>query len=152
MIFKHSHNLVRRGATVVESAIAYLATFLLILGLIVGGVGIFRYQEVAALAREAARHACVRGYDYWDETGNAAATGKSIYTNVIEPRAVSLDKTKLSYAVSWKNSNRVATPVADNGRAVGNTVSVTVSYQWLPEFWLVGPINLSSTSTMQICY
>jgi Flp pilus assembly protein TadG len=149
---QRSQGLVRRGTTVVESAVAYLATFLLILGLIVGGVGIFRYQEVAALAREAARYACVRGSDYSEETGNTAATGKSVYDSVISARAVGLDKTKLSYAVSWKNSNRVATPIADNGRAVGNTVSVTVSYQWLPEFWLVGPINLSSTSTMQICY
>ena len=29
-------------------------------------------------------------------------------------------------------------------------VTVTVSYQWFPEVFLVGPYNLSSTSTMPI--
>ncbi len=33
-----------------------------------------------------------------------------------------------------------------------NTVSVTVSYQWLPELYLTGPITLSSTSVMPISY
>jgi hypothetical protein len=33
-----------------------------------------------------------------------------------------------------------------------NYVTVTVTYQWLPEFYLVGPINLSSTSKAAMAY
>jgi hypothetical protein len=29
-------------------------------------------------------------------------------------------------------------------------VTVTVSYQWFPEIYLVGPFNLTSTSSMPI--
>src|SRR5213593_2814721 len=42
----------RRGASVLEFAIVAPVTFMLILGLIIGGLGVFRYQEVAQLARE----------------------------------------------------------------------------------------------------
>src|SRR6266404_7733612 len=54
----------RPGATVVEFAVVAPVTFLLILGLIVGGLGVFRYQEVAHLAREATRYASTHGGQY----------------------------------------------------------------------------------------
>ena len=37
-----NQRVVRLGATVVESAVAYVVTFLLLIGLLVGGMGIFR--------------------------------------------------------------------------------------------------------------
>ncbi len=37
-------------------------------------MGIYRYQQVASLAREGARYASVHGSQYAADTGNAAAT------------------------------------------------------------------------------
>ena len=147
-----NQRVVRLGATVVESAVAYVVTFLLLIGLLVGGMGIFRYQEVAALAREGARYATVRGAQYQEETGKTAATAKNIYDNAIYPKAVGLDRTRLSYTVTWKTSNRPLTVIDNYEKPVGNTVTVTVTYRWMPEVFMVGPINLSSTSTVQMCY
>ncbi|MCI0637494.1 MAG: pilus assembly protein [Gemmataceae bacterium] len=149
MLFRRTK---RAGAAAVEGAIAYGLALLFILGLVVGGMGIFRYQEVATLAREAARYACVRGAQYQEETGKAAATAEEIYKQAILPRATSLDTKRLSYAVKWNSSNRPLTVIDDASRPIGNTVSVTVTYQWLPELFFVGPLMLTSTSTVQMCY
>jgi hypothetical protein len=143
---------VRRGATVVESAFAYSATFILVAALLIGAMGVFRYQEVAALAREGARWASVHGAAYAEENGKPAATATDVYETAVKPQAVGLDKSKLSCSVTWNTSNRVVTVTNDVQNPKGNTVSVTVSYQWLPELLLVGPFNLTSTSTVQMCY
>src|SRR6516165_5426935 len=91
----------RAGMTTLESAVVFPVTFLLILGLFIGGLGVFRYQETASLARRAARYAAVHGKQYANDTGNAAATADDIYNNAIKPYAVSLDLTKLAYSVSY---------------------------------------------------
>ena len=142
----------RSGAVVLESALAYAITFLLVLGLVVGGMGVFRYQEVAALAREGARYAAVHGAQYADETGNAAATAQDIFQTAIRPKAIGLNPDYLTYSVTWKNSNRPLTVTTDYERPSGNTVSVTVTYQWLPELFFGSAITLSSTSTVQMAY
>ncbi len=143
----------RSGATLVECAIVYPITFLLILGLIVGGMGMFRYQETASLAREAARWASVHGGQFAKDTGNPAATPADVYNNVIAPRAVALDLNKLTYAVAWNSDNNPYHSVVVNGTLtpVANTVSVTVTYQWIPEVYL-GGITLSSTSVVTMQY
>jgi Flp pilus assembly protein TadG len=130
----------RRGTHVVECAVVFPALFLLLLGLLIGGLGVFRYQEVASLAREGARYASVRGYKYQQVTGRAAATATDVYSNAIAPRAVILDPANLSYNVAWNPDNKQ-----------GSTVTVQVSYQWVPEAYL-GGITLSSTSTMPMSY
>jgi hypothetical protein len=33
-----------------------------------------------------------------------------------------------------------------------NTVSVTVTYTFVPEWFLAGPITITSTSVMPVCY
>ena|SRR6516162_3634103 len=143
----------RAGMTVVESAVVFPVTFLLILGLIVGGLGVFRYQETASLARRAARYAAVHGKQYANDTGNGAATADDIYNNAIKPYAASLDLTKLTYAVSYNADNSPGTVSVQNGNVVttGNTVTVTVSYNWVPEAFL-GGITLTSTSVMPMAY
>jgi Flp pilus assembly protein TadG len=143
----------RPGATTVESALVYPITFLLLLGLLIGGMGIFRYQEVAALARESSRWASVHGAQYQQETGNLAAQPQDIYNNVIVPKAASLDLSQLSYAVSWNTDKRPYHTAIVNGDvvAVSNTVTVTVTYQWLPEAYL-GGITLTSSSTVAMTY
>lgn len=130
----------RRGTHVVECAVVFPVLFLLLLGLLVGGLGVFRYQEVASLAREGARYASVRGSKYQQVTGKPAATAPDVYNNAISPRAVILDPANLSYNVTWNPDNKQ-----------GSTVTVQVTYLWVPEAYL-GGITLSSTSTMPVSY
>ena len=130
----------RKGATVVECAIVFPLLFLLLIGIFVGGLGVFRYQEVAALAREASRWASVHGAAYEFYTGNKAATASEVYEKAIRPKLVALDSKKLTYKVTWDPDNRQ-----------GSKVTVQVNYQWVPEAFL-GSINLSSTSTTLMSY
>jgi Flp pilus assembly protein TadG len=158
----------RRGATVVECAVIYPAAFLILLGLLIGGLGVFRYQQVAHLAREAARYAAVRGSQYQVETGQAAVSVQDVRDYVVSQSA-GLDSSAAlldvevflhvtaadgsTTAVAWGASNKAPYQViSDNGQARQNSVSVTVRYQWLPEAFLVGPITLSSTATIPMQY
>jgi Flp pilus assembly protein TadG len=137
----------------VECAVICPAVFLFVIGLVVGAIGIFRYQEMAALARRAARYASVHGAQYAKDTGNAAATPQDIYNNAIAPNAVALDLKQLSYAVSYNTNNHPYHTGVINGTVVAtqNTVTVTLNYQWVPEAFL-GGITLSSTSVMPMLY
>src|SRR5262245_4593198 len=130
----------RSGTTVVESAVVYPLTFLLVIGLVVAGLGVFRYQEVSSLARRAARYAAVHGKQYALETGKPAATSDSIYNNAIKPYAFTLDLSKLSYSVTYNTENAPTTPIIQNGKVVsrGNSVTVTINYTWLPEAFIKG--------------
>lgn len=130
----------RRAVTTVEFALIAPVLVLLLFGIIIGGVGIYRYQAVANLAREGARYASVRGSTYASKTGKDAATAKDVYDDVIEPGAVPFDRSRLSYAVTWNPDNKQK-----------STVTVTVTYQWIPEAFL-GGIRLSSSSTAEIAY
>lgn len=142
----------RRGTTVVEFALACPITLFLLFSIMVGGAGVSRYQQVAALAREGARWASVHGAQFAEETGRPAATAEDVYSTAVRPFAVALDDRYLSYSVTWNTSNAPLSVTADAERPVGNTVTVSVTYQWLPELYLIGPINLTSTSTAQMLY
>ncbi len=145
----------RRGANIVEAAIVLPVALMCILGTCVIGLGIFRYQQVATLAREGARYASVHGTQYAADTGNAAATASDIYTNAILPMAVGLNLTQSNVTVSWNTTN---SPTSYNpnsnppGAPLQNAVSVTVTYQWTPGMYLAGPITLTSTSVMPMSY
>jgi Flp pilus assembly protein TadG len=175
MLQRQRHQ-VRSGLTVVECAVVYPVTFLLLLGLIVGGMGIFRYQEVASLARSGARYASTHGVqlrkDAGSGTGTAGASSATssnntfwysvdptkssgsdtswagdVYDQSIRPNLVALDPRYLDVKIGWPPViNQADKP--DNWP--GSRVSVTVSYRWMPELYLVGPITLTSTSTMAI--
>jgi Flp pilus assembly protein TadG len=146
----------------VETAIVLPVLFVFLLGTITIAMGIFRYQQVAALAREGARYASVRGGQYAQESGNGAADYKDIYNNAILPLAVGLDPNRIifnSSSVSWPNGNwpttassSAATSSNPAGTPVINAVSITVGYQWIPESFISGTITLSSTSVMPISY
>jgi Flp pilus assembly protein TadG len=142
----------RRGTTTIEFAITCPIVFFLVFAIIVGGLGVFRYQEVAALAREGARFASVHGAQYEKETKKTAATAEDVYTNAMAPGAVGLDPSKLSYSVTWNHNNWPLWVDEDAEHPIGNTVTVTVTYQWIPEMYLAGPITLTSTSTAQMLY
>jgi Flp pilus assembly protein TadG len=151
MLRKNSRR--RSGAALVEMAIIMPVVVLLIFGLIVGGMGIFRYQEVANLAREGARYAAVHGTQYaLENPGKTAATAQDIYNNAILPQAGALNTSKLTYSVTWNKTNSPVSATNDYEKPTGNTVTVTVTYTWMPEWFLVGPINLSSSSTVPMSY
>jgi Flp pilus assembly protein TadG len=145
----------RRGGFAVETALLLPVMVLFIAGSSILGLGVYRYQLVASLAREGARYASVHGTQYAKDTGNPAATAADIYNNAIVPMAIGLDLRNLSYSVTWNTSNsptsanRFSTPP---GQPVGNTVSVTVTYKWTPELYITGPMNLTSTSVMPMSY
>ena len=148
----------RTGSALVETAVVYPVLFLLILGIIMVGIAVFRYQQVAHAAREGARYACVHGDKYREETGNPAATDATIYTNAIEPQIAGMQTANVTYAVSWNQSNKQTysyvytdpSTGATSVKARANTVSVTVSYSWDTGFF--GVIPVSSTTVMNMSY
>lgn len=140
----------RPAATMVEFAIVGSVTFLMLLGLLIGGLGVFRYQQVARLARDASRWASVHGTQYALDTKNSAATATDVYNQAIVPNATGLDLTKLTYAVTWNATN---SPYSLNaqGAQVANTVTVNIKYKWIPEAFFVS-MTLSSTSVSVMSY
>ncbi len=159
----------RRGASLVEFAIIASTTFFLIFGLLVGALGIFRYQEVSHLAREGARYASTHGGRYSEDgmpttTGVPAVNSSSDLLSYLQGQTALLDSSKLNVDVSWTAPSTV-TPknyptymdtnpnLIPPGQVVDqNYVIVTVSYQWFPELYLVGPFTLSSKSQMAMSY
>jgi Flp pilus assembly protein TadG len=142
----------RRGSVATESVVVMPVLVFLVLATLVGGYGVFRYQQIALLAREGARYASVHGGQYQLETGNSAATAQDVYNNAILPYAVNLEPSQLSYSVTWNANNMPYSVNGDYETPTNNTVTVTVNYNWFPEAYLVGPIVLSSTSTMPMSY
>jgi Flp pilus assembly protein TadG len=143
----------RRAASLVEFAVVGPITLLLMIALIVGGLGVYRYQQVATLAREGSRYASVHGDQYAKETGNPAATADDVYQKAIVPKAAGLDTSQLSSTVTWNTDNKQYHTIASNGQVVPvyNTVTVTVTYQWIPEA-VFGGLTLRSTSTATMAY
>jgi Flp pilus assembly protein TadG len=153
----------RRGAVAVEAAVVYPLLFLLLFGLIVGGLGVFRYQQVAFQAREAARWACVRGSSYRKETGQSSPTAADIREQVVLPLAPGMDPAQVGVQVEWVDgvtgqasdwdqSSKAPTGLTPAGDPVANRVRVTVTYQWFPEFFLSGPIYLKSVSEIPMSF
>ncbi len=142
----------QRGTTTVELAVTCPIAFFLIFATIIGGLGVFRYQQVAALAREGARWASLHGSEYAADTGNPAATPEDVFNTIIRPAAVSLSADHLTYQVSWNQSNEPLTVDENYEQPFGNTVTVRVNYIWFPELFLIGPYTLTSTSTAQMMY
>ena len=125
----------RRGVTAAECGIVYSITMLMIMGAIIEGLGVFRYEQLSHLAREGARWAAVHGPTYQQETSAAAPTSQDVLNNAVLPKAVGLDSTQLTCALTMTAS----------------TASVTLTYHWAPE-GLFSPITLTSTSVMPISY
>ncbi len=157
----------RRAATLVENAIVYSVTFFLVLAMVVGGLGVYRYQEVAHLAREGARYASTHGGRYTQDgqptaTGVPAVTSSDDLLTVLKARAVSLDPSLLQVTVSWSGAGVVTpsnypsyadpTTTPPGQGVIRNYVTVTVSYQWVPEMYLAGPFTLSSTAQAPMSY
>jgi len=130
--------------------------------LIIGGMGVFRYQQVACLAREAARYAAVHGSGWHKETGQTCPTSSAIQ-NAVLPLAVGMDQNNLAMQVQWvgqvsgtvQNWDSVSKhPLSVNtsNQGVVNRLRVTVTYQWTPQLYLVGSINLQSTCEIPMSF
>src|SRR5207302_8634228 len=107
----------RRGVTTAECGVVYSITLLLIMGTIIEGLGVFRYQQLSSLAREGARWASVHGPTYQTETGKAAPTSQNVLDNVITPAMVGLDPSQLTCTLTM----------------TATTATVKLTYVWTPE-------------------
>ena len=126
----------RRGVTTAECGVVYSLTLLLIMGTIIEGLGVFRYQQLSLLAREGARWASVRGATYQQETNHGAPTNQNVLDNVITPMMVGLDPAQLTCTLAMTS----------------NAASVTLTYSLTPEGFFNAPLTLTSTSVMPITY
>jgi Flp pilus assembly protein TadG len=157
MTVRGAANRKRRGALLVEGAVVYPLVLILIFMLIIGGMGVFRYQQVACLAREGARWAAVRGSDWRKETGIPSPTKNDILQQAVLPLGVGMATNNIGIQVTWidqvsgQSLDWDAAPkhpmsvIASNNQGVSNRVRVTVTYQWIPQLFVAGPITLSST-------
>ena len=161
----------RRGSYVLECALVCPVLVLLSVGTVVLGMGVFRYQQMASLARDGARWASVRGWQYQADLNPygvaslpMAVTQQDI-SNYIASQAVLLNTSPdaLKVQVSWNTDNKQTHTLLDasgnlqldstgNVIRVTNTITVTVTYNWIPEALFAGPITLSSTSTIPMSY
>src|SRR5439155_6600149 len=136
-----------------------LVAFILI-AMMVGSLGIFRYQEVVLLSQEGARYASVHGSEYRQEISHSPTpiTKQDVYDKAIKPRMMCLNPANVSYDVTRKDNDQpfgvsgTSGNMSDYETAKVNTVTVTVSYKWFPEWDLVGPINLTCSTTVPTAY
>jgi Flp pilus assembly protein TadG len=148
----------RRAALAVETAIVLPVMLFLLLMLIIGGIGVFRYQQAACLAREGARWGSVRGSAYALDIDDAAVTQDDILQNAVLPLAVGMDTSKITMTAelvdgeygtvtAWDSSRKSPLTLAKTTNlGVTNRIRVTVNYQWAPGVLIPGSINMSSVS------
>ena len=147
---RRSRERARRGTSAVEAAIVYPLTMLLLLGTVILGLGVFRYQQIQSLACEGARYASVHGPGYAaanPQMGYATSQSVQGYIEGGNPQgqnlAVGLETSNLTFTVTWNpNPPTTTTP---------STVSVEVTYTWAPEGYFK-TMTLSATSVMPVTY
>src|SRR5262245_56711088 len=96
----------RSGAAVVEAAIVLPVLILLLYFIFCGPLMVLVVDEVDQCAREGARWASVRGWDYGFYTTNTPATADDI-TTYVKTIPVTLDTTLMTVNPTWQASNRV---------------------------------------------
>jgi Flp pilus assembly protein TadG len=134
----------RRGAAMLEAAVVYPVTMLLLIGTVVLGIAVFRYEQVQSLAREGARYASVHGPTYASEQNASYATDATVLS-YIETLAVGMQSSDLSCTVTWSPNPPTASPPS--------TVTVQLSYSWVPEaYFKKQAVSLTASSTMPVTY
>jgi hypothetical protein len=119
--------------------------------------------QLACLSREAARWASVRGSDWHKETGLTYPTKSDILQNGVLPLAVGMNPNNLTLqvqcldqvtgqVVDWDTANKYPRSVNTANQGVANRVQATVTYQWTPQLFLVGAINLKSTCVLPMSF
>ena len=102
----------------------YPVTMLLLIGTVVLGIAVFRYEQLQALAREGARYASVHGPTYASQQNSSYATSTTVLT-YIETLSAGLQTSDLSCTVTWNPSPPTTSPPS--------TVTVQLTYSWTPE-------------------
>jgi Flp pilus assembly protein TadG len=144
MIVRSKRRYHPRGVSMVEAAVVYPLTMLLLVGTLVLGIGVFRYQQVQALAREGARYASVHGPTYAAEENSSYATSATVQS-YIETLAAGMATSDLDCTVTWSPDPPTANPPA--------TVTVQVTYAWTPQaIFPKTAVNLTASSTMPVLY
>lgn len=131
-----------------EAALVIPVFCFMILATVYGGLSIFRYQQCAEVAREAARWASVHGASYAKDNAVAIATPTTVFDNAMKKAAVSFDQHNVTISGAGCSVDPFKFNVtwSDPKQKVGSTVTVTVSYR------LYSDIVVSSTSKMVIAY
>jgi hypothetical protein len=111
----------RRGVSIVEAAVVYPVTLLILIGTVVVGLGVFRFEQLQSLAREGARYASVRGPDYVASGSGTSEASTSDVMNYLNQSGLALGLQGLS-----------CTSVSYSSTTLPCTVSVTLSYTWTP--------------------
>ena len=127
-----------RGTVLVESVMVMMTFFIITIGMIELGLGVWAYNTVAHAARSGARYAIVHGDGYCGACDHAS----DITTATINA-AIGLKLTSANVAVS-----------SPGGYAIGSnvTVAVTYTYSFFSRVLPKASVNLHSTSTMVISY
>lgn len=125
-----------------EAAVVYPVAITMILLTIITGLGMYRHQEVAYLAREGARWASVHGPKYQTDQNAAAPTATDVMTNAINSKLVAITTSQLTPTLTW---NVAATPP---------TITFKLNYTWVPGAYhtIIGTKTFTSTSTQLITY
>ncbi len=155
----------RPGATTVEFALVAPIMLLILLGLLIAGLGVARYQEVAFLAREGARYASTHGAQYRADVGlpvgDTTVWTADIRSNGVNPLVYLVQSNLLTVTASWSAGDNRANAANANTTppftsTIPNVVTVTVNYNWTPELPIFGPgfgtIALQSTASMPMTY
>jgi hypothetical protein len=137
MIRRNPKSRRRSGLAAVESAAVYPVAILLLMGTIIMGLGIFRFEQLQFLARQGARYASVHGPTYASENNQSVATPSAVLA-YIQGLAVNLDGLDCS-AVTYSSTTMPC------------SVSVTVTYTWNPGP-LFNSMTWTATSTMPVTY
>lgn len=126
----HSRSASRRGSALVEVAFVGPVALLLIIGIIVAGIGVYRFQQVSTLAREGVRWASMHGPKYEKQTYSPPITADDVFEKAIAPMLGSSgSKSGFNVELEW-GPNR-------------GSVIVTVSYPWQPQAFFK-PVDLRS--------
>lgn len=146
----------RRGVTVVEFAIVGPIVFLLLILIMVGGIAVFRYHTVAHAAREGSRYASVHAGQYERDTEKPAADNESVQEFILT-KAPSLEAALLTCDVQWRYPDKMPLRADDDSdppgqKALANTVTVTLTYEWNAFPTVLPPFQIVSSSEMPVAY
>jgi Flp pilus assembly protein TadG len=150
---------VRRGVTLVETAVTLPAFLLLVLGTLDLSIGLMRHNIISDAARQGARKAIVNGELSATPWGPgridvpATASGHPI-VQVIQPSLVGFDLAQTRIIVEWLGDDGVV-GTSDDSNKLEKPVRVTVQTPYRPLItYIFGSpsITLSASSTMSIIH